>query len=52
MKIRILIDLEPEIHKALNHKAIDCGMYLKTYIQERLTELAKRKKGKTSPLDF
>lgn len=50
---RILIDLTPEVHKSLRHKAIDQGKVLKTYIQEQLTILAnKRIKHKDSPLDF
>ena len=51
---RILIDLSPEVHKALRHKAIDVGKPLKPYIEEHLTTLANVKKSKTKvdPMDF
>ena len=51
--MRKLIDLTPEVFKALKHKAIDQGKPLKTYIEDHLTMLAgKKNRIKDSPLDF
>jgi hypothetical protein len=41
--MRKIINLTPEVKKALEHQAIDNGLALKPYIEKILTERAKVK---------